>query len=205
MPPLHFCPSSAQVIRTALGGRCDSLPAPVRRSRGGQQGAARATSRGAAPRRPRPPPQDPVAAGARRAQRRRRPPVVKRGFPPPHFPPSLVARPLLLSVPEPKARRAFSPPSRHSRTQHQSCHRPGSKGRAGRRERASAPEGRSTRGRSAEELGPVRGDCTSGARRARGRARSLASERSPDPASQEVSGAPAPSAGTCRTASSTPG
>lgn len=83
MPPLHFCPSSAQVIRTALGGRCDSLPAPVRRSRGGQQGAARATSRGAAPRRPRPPPQDPVAAGARRAQRRRRPPVVKRGFPPP--------------------------------------------------------------------------------------------------------------------------
>lgn len=84
--------------------------------------------------------------------------------------PSLAGRPRHLPVPEPGERRAFSPPSRHSRSLHQRCRRPGSKGRAGRCEQASAtaPAGRSTRERSAEELGPVWEDCASRALRSGG-------------------------------------
>jgi hypothetical protein len=122
--------------------------------------------------------------------------------------PSLAGRPRHLSVPEPGEQRAFSPPSRHSWSPHQRCRRPGSKGRAGRCERASAlaPAGRSTRERSAEELGPVWEDCASQpCTEIAGAARSRASALSLDPASREVPGAPARPAGSCRTASSTPG
>lgn len=82
--------------------------------------------------------------------------------------PFLARRPRHLPIPEPGVRRAFSPPSRHSWSPHQRCRRPGSKGRTGGCERASAPAGRSTRERGAEELGPTREDCASGARRSRG-------------------------------------